>query len=583
MGERFGNYELLEKIAVGGMAEIFLARSVHHQGIEKRMVIKRIHPTLANDKSFVAMFIDEARLGVTMVHGNIVPVFDFGYVDGYYFLAMEYVVGQNLAELHARAYLVDMRWPVALATYIAMEILEGLDYAHRKRDDQGRPLELVHRDVSPSNILISNDGQVKLLDFGIARSLAREYETRTGVIKGKPGYMSPEQAAGKSVDARADVWSSGSVLYELIQGHRLKEGRERGDDPILEEILDRSLSGNRDNRYRNAREFQSALADYLSARKERATSADLADFIRKVAAAETPGENWDLHSEAMEKHVAKALAAESAQLATKTSPQRKRHKTPRLLEVAPQTKRLSTQPPNPPKPKTRPIAPAVLGAVLLVLALALAVTLYSTRDISPKDNESSRPALNSVVKTRPPPTKPVSPKATSPAVKHAEPISATVPPKPAELTVRTNPPGAEILIDGLPRGKSPVRLRNLAPGPHRVVGRLPGRKETERTVDLQGEKSQNLRLTLPRKRNSRGKKNPKTGFLSVNSVPWTNVTLNGKTMGTTPIINRKIPAGKHVVLLTNPVRNLSKRVEIQVAPGEKIRIREILKAKSAER
>ena len=229
MSERFGNYELLEKVAVGGMAEIFKARAIHGQGVEKLVCIKRIHPALSADKSFVAMFIDEARLGVKMVHGNIVPVFDFGYVDGHYFLAMEYVEGQDLATLSGRAQVVDLEWPPELAFFVTMEILEGLAYAHHKRDDSGRPLELVHRDVSPSNVLVSNDGQVKLLDFGIARSQAREFETRTGVIKGKPGYMSPEQAAGMKVDARADVWSSGAVLHELVTGVKIKAVRHAAE------------------------------------------------------------------------------------------------------------------------------------------------------------------------------------------------------------------------------------------------------------------------------------------------------------------------------------------------------------------
>jgi serine/threonine protein kinase len=289
MGERFGSYDLIEKIAVGGMAEIFKARAIHGRGVEKQVCIKRIHPALSADKDVVGMVIDEARLGVTMVHGNIVPVFDFGCIDGRYYLALEYVEGQDLAALHGRARVVGIEWPLELAVHVVAEVLEGLVYAHRKRDSQGRPLQLVHRDVSPSNILVSKDGQVKLLDFGIARSAVREFETRTGVIKGKPGYMSPEQAAGWAVDSRADVWSCGAVLHELVAGTKLKDGRVRIADAEVDAIVCKALSASLDDRYADTAEMQRALFGLLDGRGQHPRPGDLAAFIERVQAARAPG------------------------------------------------------------------------------------------------------------------------------------------------------------------------------------------------------------------------------------------------------------------------------------------------------
>src|SRR5450755_2230515 len=217
----FGRYTLLERLALGGMAEVFRARINSSHGFEKVLVIKRILPHLAADPNFVAMFIDEAKLTAQLTHPKIVQILDFGDVDGQYFTALEYVEGFDALGLLRTAAQKRVRLPKNLAIFIVNEVLEALDYAHNARDMQGRPMQIVHRDISPSNIFISKRGDVKLGDFGIAHAQRRESKTQAGTLKGKYGYMSPEQVTGGDLDGRSDLFSVGIVLAEMLMGKRL--------------------------------------------------------------------------------------------------------------------------------------------------------------------------------------------------------------------------------------------------------------------------------------------------------------------------------------------------------------------------
>ena len=192
--EQFGKYALVRKIGTGGMAEVYLARTSVAQGLNKTLVIKKIHTAYARSRQFVTMFVDEAKIALGLNHPNIIQVFDFGAVGDTYFLAMEYVEGLDLLRVLQEAAKARVRLPYGISAYIVQQLAKGLDYAHRKTDEFGEPLGIVHRDISPQNILISWDGAVKIVDFGIAR--ARDVHEETGVIKGKFAYMSPEQARG---------------------------------------------------------------------------------------------------------------------------------------------------------------------------------------------------------------------------------------------------------------------------------------------------------------------------------------------------------------------------------------------------
>ena len=221
MGEQLGKYELVRRLAMGGMAEVFLARAAGPGGFEKTLVVKRVLPHLVEDSDFIEMFLREARLAARLDHPNVVQTFDFGEAEGAYYLAMEFVDGITLRTLLKRFHARGVRLPFGASAKLVSYACEGLGYAHDFADPEtGAPLELVHRDVSADNLLLSRAGTVKVLDFGIAKVANQPKQTQTGMVKGKISYMPPEQLAGGKLDRRVDVYALGVVLYELIAGRK---------------------------------------------------------------------------------------------------------------------------------------------------------------------------------------------------------------------------------------------------------------------------------------------------------------------------------------------------------------------------
>lgn len=250
----FGPYTILRSIATGGMAEIYLARQRAIEGVERTVVIKRILEARADDEEFITMFLDEARLLAALSHPNIAQVFDVGRVDGTYYLAMEHIRGPTLRMLLSAVREGDALLPEREALGIAVAIAEALRYAHGRRDEVGRPLDIVHRDLNPANVMVSYDGAVKLIDFGIAKAATKVYETRAGVVKGTYGYIAPEALVGKGpVDHRADIFAMGVLLYEMCVG---AHPFDVSDEPNL---VDRILEA----RYRRPREVRSELSEDL--------------------------------------------------------------------------------------------------------------------------------------------------------------------------------------------------------------------------------------------------------------------------------------------------------------------------------
>jgi len=232
----FGKYLLLAKIASGGMAELFQGKIVSVKGFEKPVAIKKLLPHLTQDSSLVNMFVNEAKLAALLTHQNIVQIYDLGSIEGTYFIAMEYLHGKDLRAMTTKARQRAGPVPLEFALYIVSRICAGLDYAHKLKDFQGKPLNIIHRDISPQNIIVTYEGEVKIVDFGIAKAATHSSETKVGIIKGKLAYMSPEQAAGKSIDHRSDILSTGILLYELVTQRRMFEGTDL-------EILDRAKKG----------------------------------------------------------------------------------------------------------------------------------------------------------------------------------------------------------------------------------------------------------------------------------------------------------------------------------------------------
>ncbi|MFY0569464.1 protein kinase domain-containing protein [Archangium lansingense] len=303
MSANVGRYQLLHKLASGGMAEVFLAKAAGPQGFEKTLVVKRILPHLAEEPSFVEMFFSEARLAALLNHPYIVQIFDFGESEGAYFLAMEYIDGPNLRMLCKRAHATGMPLPVQLCAKMISLACEGLAYAHEFVDPgTGEPLGLVHRDISPDNLLVSSHGTLKVVDFGIAKATNQLHHTRSGIIKGKVAYMAPEHLRDKPLDARADVFALGVVLYELLSGRKPFEAEgevglmqailhqppvpmsaRRADVPeSLCLILERALAKDRDARYGSCRELQADLERYLHTTGEPVGAWHLAQLVAQL-------------------------------------------------------------------------------------------------------------------------------------------------------------------------------------------------------------------------------------------------------------------------------------------------------------
>lgn len=234
--ERFGQYELMQRIGMGGMAEVFRARTLGEAGFVKHVVIKRILPHLVDDDAFIKAFMDEARIAAKLTHANIVQVFDFQQQSGTFYIAMELVEGLSLDKIIRRSLEQDKAIGLNRAVQIAIGMCRGLGYAH-ERADEGVPMGIVHRDVSPHNVMISLLGEVKVADFGIAKAAIRATHTDTGAIKGKVPYMAPEHAQGESIDVRADIFSTGIVLWEMIAQRRMYEG----DNEM--QLLRRAMAG----------------------------------------------------------------------------------------------------------------------------------------------------------------------------------------------------------------------------------------------------------------------------------------------------------------------------------------------------
>ena len=214
-------YRVIERLASGGMAEVFLAESAGIEGFKKQVAIKRVLPHLSEKKRFIAMFLDEARLSAHLSHSNVAQVFDIGVGDNAYFIVMEYVDGADLKGVIEYLKKQGKTFPVEAAVLIAIKICEGLTYAHELKGSAGEPLHIVHRDMSPPNVLITKHGEVKIVDFGLAKASSQLEKSEAGIIKGKFSYLSPEAALGQEVDHRTDIFAVGIILWEMLAGRRL--------------------------------------------------------------------------------------------------------------------------------------------------------------------------------------------------------------------------------------------------------------------------------------------------------------------------------------------------------------------------
>ena len=369
----FGKYLLLERISVGGMAEVFKAKAFGVEGFEKIIAIKKILPSMAEDADFIQMFIDEAKICSQLNHANVCQVFELGKIDDSHFIAMEFIWGKDLLQIQNRFRRLRKQMSLQQAAFVASKICEGLDYAHRKKDANGKPLNIIHRDVSPQNVIVSYDGECKVIDFGIAKAASRSSKTQAGVLKGKFGYMSPEQIAGKTLDRRADIFSIATILYELLTLERLFLGESdfatlekvrnvavpppsqvRKDvPPELDRIIMKGLAKEVDERYQWASEMQDDLADFLALTEPVYNNKQLSIWMRENFTAELKKEGQVL--EEQRKIGKEAMAAGPAGAAKSGTPLSAKLRPPTLApgsvpSASPSSASLPAKPSSPPPP-----------------------------------------------------------------------------------------------------------------------------------------------------------------------------------------------------------------------------------------
>ena len=297
----FGKYLLLDRIAMGGMAELYLAKITGVQGFEKMIAIKKILPHLCSEESLVEAFIQEAKLAAFLQHQNIIQIYDFGSMDGSYFIAMEYLSGKDLRDVDNKS--TELMLPLSLENviYAVSKLCVGLDYAHNLKDFYGKTLNIIHRDIGPQNIFVTYEGQVKIIDFGIAKAASRDTTTRRGLIKGKVAYMSPEQAEGKAIDYRSDIFAVGILLYEMATRKRMFAGdtfevlakvrnveyeppeKVAGDLPVeLVKIIHKALEKDPEARYQSCGDMLADLEECISLLSFRPSASGLSQYMKEL-------------------------------------------------------------------------------------------------------------------------------------------------------------------------------------------------------------------------------------------------------------------------------------------------------------
>jgi serine/threonine protein kinase len=479
-GRMLGKYQLIAEIARGGMGVVYLAMVQGPGGFNKLVVVKELKPELVEEPAFLTMFLDEARLAARLSHPNIVQTNEVGNDGDRYFMAMDYLDGRGLDQIRRRSKVAGFGLSVPMHLRVVCDMLAGLDYAHRMTDFDGSPLNIVHRDVSPQNVFVTFDGQVKLLDFGIAKASDSMYETHAGVVKGKVSYMSPEQGRGWKVDARADVFSAGVMLWEALTGKRMREGKNEQEKlwalvsneipraseikpwvpPELDEICARAMAWNRDERYPNAGAMQQDLERYLVSTGMNVTAREVGSCVSELFREDRANTN-----SVIEAHIARLRGGTVV-----------REKLP-IIDVAsrsvgsptPSGERAMTRPPFDPENVTspdtpsarmaddassasearRPVQPrrdlrpviitAVAGVVVGIIVIFLVARL--THDASPVTRAEPAPPAPQAL-----PVAPTQP----PAVVQAPPAQPAPPPRPPmiDVEIRVSPGTATVSIDG---------------------------------------------------------------------------------------------------------------------------------------
>lgn len=618
----YGKYYLLELINVGGMAEVFKAKMFGVEGFEKIVAIKKILPEIAEDQEFIKMFIDEAKIAVRLQHPSIVQILELGKIDESYFIAMELVNGKDLKTIRKRLKRVDLLMPVEQSAYTIAQVCEGLDYAHRKADDKMNSLNIVHRDISPQNMIISYEGTVKLIDFGIAKAKSKSTKTQAGMLKGKFSYMSPEQVSGQPIDRRSDIFSLGVVFFEMLTGKRLFLGKNDVETlekirkaevpppsvfnssvpPEIDRIVFKALAKDREERYQWASEFSEDLKKFSYSSESNFTRQDMMNFMGEFFADELEEETSKLE--------------EYRKLAKPTELNRSRSSYQPVMSDDDGTDGIEI-----PTPSSKGKKLAAFLAVTTILAALIYFgidflkqkkdtatllvdsseqktvvtlnegTMYQKRCETPckidgilpgtHELELAKPGFVSVKK--------------SVVLKKAETATKNVKmykigEQQTMLTIKSDPDGATLFINdkkvsavtptvvNIPVGLD-IKIRaekdNYLPV-EQNIGKVAANINKEISLVLKPikgskNKAKSRRKTAYATPKSKAGKSGKA-YISINSRPWANVYIDGKLIKSTPIIKRPIDPGEHKIHFKNKKFNINKVYPVTIRNNEHKRI-----------
>ncbi|MDW8246693.1 MAG: serine/threonine-protein kinase [Sandaracinaceae bacterium] len=611
----FGKYVLVAKLGQGGMAEVNLAVLGGKGGFRKLFVIKRLHPHLEAEPGFVDMFLDEARLAAQLEHPNCVHTVEVGEVEGpggitQHFLAMEYLDGQGLERIMRIVAQRNQIIPIHVSARIVADALDGLGYAHDLTSFDGKPLGVVHRDVSPQNIFVTYAGVVKILDFGIAKAESNVVETRTGIVKGKYAYMAPEQALAGKVDRRADLWSMGVVFWEMLTSRRLfKSANELATlnatlreeivppsrynpevPPEIDAIVMRALERDVEKRYSTAQVFKEDIEKWLTTLPNPPDRKAIAGFLK-----ETLGElieehharirecvaSLDLDSRSIERLFGASgtvsLTGSSQEGLTSTS-------NPSLPSVsgfhaktgsfsavqAAQSAPLGETPARlaPASPWLLVIA-ASLGSALL--AIGVWSLMHTTQSAPPSPpppplpSPSASPPVSPATSSPLPPSSPVAPPPAPPSSVQETTASAPQAPSPPPPTAPSNSASLERRGG---RGKSTTSPQNTQVQ-SAVAQPLPASPPPPPSPPEPQERSERQERAERQERSTSPSAPP--GYLSLVTSPWTQVSIEGgRVLGETPLVRVPLPPGTYTLRLRNPRENIDETYEITIQSGETV-------------
>ncbi|MBW2702938.1 MAG: serine/threonine protein kinase [Deltaproteobacteria bacterium] len=556
--QQFGKYQLIARLATGGMAEIYLASQKSLAGFEKLIVVKRILPSLVREERFVRMFFDEARIAAMLSHPNVVHVFDLGRIDGQLFIAMEYLSGESMSTIIKSCRNKKKSIPPQLAAGMIMQAAEGLQHAHTLIGPDGKPMNIVHRDISPQNLFVLYDGGVKVVDFGIAKSSQRITKTRTGMLKGKYAYMSPEQILTSDLDGRSDVFALGVVLWELLCGHKLYN--QDSDLNLLKAITEqdapspasvnplvpaelvritaKALQRKKEDRYESAAALRADLASYLKSVKEAGDTVAIGEFMQKLFVERIKTKRKLVEGAKDDsKDLDEYLFGDISQYLSDTE-----HSFPRTSPIG-----LATgEQPAISNPAPRRSALTWLLVLLPLIAMGVGTGFFWDK-LFPRNIVDSKADAGAVLVA-------------------TGPLDAGV------------DAGLAKTDGGQPDGGDQTRVASLNPN-----GKKKKKKKKRKRRTKQRRKLRRKRVVKPKDVKPKDVKpkdvKPKDvkvvkvgppGKLRLMTSPWTEIYYKGKKLGQTPLFDVKLPSGQIKLKAINKEAGIDRILTIQIPPGKTV-------------